>query len=300
LLRPEQPCVLTVVRVLCCAAGLVLTPTVGHAQEQRARWNAPQAPFRIFGNAYYVGPHGVSSVLITSDAGHVLIDAALPESVPGIVASIRGLGFRIEDIKLILNSHVHFDHAGGIAGLRRLSGARVAATAPSARVLERGRSGPDDPQYGVIPDIARVKNVQVIADGETLRVGPLALTAHTTGGHTPGGTSWTWKSCQGERCLDMVYADSLTAVSAEGFAFTRSREYPGVLTDFEKSFSTLSAVACDVLITTHPEASDLWDRLARRDQGAEDALVDPAACRRYVDSARTGLRVRVDTEGRQQ
>jgi metallo-beta-lactamase class B len=269
---------------------------VGRAQDQRARWNAPQAPFRIFGNAYYVGPHGVSAILITSDAGHVLIDGSLPESVPGIVAGIRSLGFRPEDIKLILNSHVHFDHAGGIAELQRLSGARVAATRPSARVLERGRSGPDDPQYGVIPDIARVKNVQVIADGETLRVGPLALTAHATGGHTPGGTSWTWKSCQGDRCLDIVYADSLTAVSAEGFKFTRSTEYPGALRDFDMSFSRLSAVACDVLVTTHPEASDLWDRLARRDGGAADALVDPAACRRYADSARARLRARVETE----
>jgi metallo-beta-lactamase class B len=96
-------------------------------------WNTPQTPFRVYGNTYYVGPHGLSSILVTSDAGHVLIDGAIPESVPQIVANIRSLGFRIEDVKLILNSHVHFDHAGGIAELQRLSGARVVASKSSAQ-----------------------------------------------------------------------------------------------------------------------------------------------------------------------
>jgi metallo-beta-lactamase class B len=283
-------------RLLFGLSALLIAATARPADDQRAQWNAPQEPFRIFGNAYYVGPHGLSSILVTSDTGHVLIDGALPESVEGIVMSVRRLGFRVEDIKLILNSHVHFDHAGGIAELRRLSGARVAATRSSARVLETGRSGPDDPQFGALADIARVPDVQIVADGETLRVGSLALTAHATGGHTPGGTSWTWQSCHEDRCLDLVYADSLTAVSADGFAFTKTREYPAVLRDFERSFSILSEVPCDILVTAHPEASDLWGRLRKRDQGASDALVDRAACRQYADAARARLRARVERE----
>lgn len=284
-------------RVLIGMALAMCMTWAGEAQDVRATWRTPQEPFRIYGNVYYVGPRGLSVILVASDEGHVLLDGALPESVPGIVASIRALGFRLEDIRLILNSHVHFDHAGGIGELQRLSGATVAATEPSARVFEQGRSGPDDPQYGVLPEIARVARVQRVTDGETLRVGPLALTAHATGGHTPGGTSWTWRSCQDGRCLDMVYADSLTAVSADGFQFTNNRQYPDALRDFDKSFETLSAVRCDILLTPHPEASDLWGRIATREKSADaSALADVAACRRYVDGARTRVRARVDAE----
>src|SRR5690242_14724323 len=191
-----------------------------------AEWNAPQRPFRIYGNTYYVGTHGLSAILLTSKDGDVLIDADLPESAPIIIANIRALGFRVEDIKLILNSHAHFDHAGGIAALQRAFGARVAASPWSARVLERGASIPGDPQYGVLSSYSPVPHVQVIADGETLYVGPLALTAHFTPGHTPGGTTWTWRSCDGNRCLDLMYADSQTPVSADGFSFTHSDTYP--------------------------------------------------------------------------
>ncbi len=117
-------------------------------------WNVTQEPFRVYGGTYYVGVRGLSSILITSPEGHVLIDGALPESAPKIAAGIRALGFRVEDIELIVNSHAHFDHAGGIAELQRLSGAKVAATGWSARVLRTGRSAPGDPQVrcaGAVP-----------------------------------------------------------------------------------------------------------------------------------------------------
>jgi metallo-beta-lactamase class B len=265
-----------------------------------AAWNATQAPFRIYGSTYYVGVRGLSSILITSDRGHILIDGDLPESVPKIAASIRALGFRVEDVKLILNSHVHFDHAGGIAGLQRLSGAEVAAGAASAKVLKSGRPGPDDPQFGGLPAIPRVNRVQVIKDGETLRIGPLEVTAHLTPGHTAGGTSWSWKSCEEARCLHIAYVDSLTPVSSDTFLFTRNATYPNVLEDFEQSFATVSALPCDILLTPHPEASDLWSRLERREHGDADALVDAAACRHLADAARERLRERVVKESSEQ
>src|SRR5690349_5792661 len=134
-------------------------------------WSVAQRPFRIFGNTYYVGTHGLASILVTSTRGHILIDGALPASAPQILANIRALGFRVDDVRLILNSHAHFDHAGGIAALQRASGARVAASPWSARVLERGASLPDDPQYGVAFSYPPVHNVRVIADGETLHIG---------------------------------------------------------------------------------------------------------------------------------
>jgi metallo-beta-lactamase class B len=165
-------------------------------------WNKPHPAFQIYGNTYYVGTDGLSSVLITSAAGHVLIDGALPESASRIVANIRSLGFRIEDVKLIVNSHVHFDHAGGIAELQKLSGARVAASQWTADVMKKGAVPRDDPQFGTIVPIARVARVETFKDGDTLTAGALKVTAHFTPGHTPGGTSFAWQSCENGRCLN--------------------------------------------------------------------------------------------------
>ncbi|MGH7586586.1 MAG: subclass B3 metallo-beta-lactamase [Gemmatimonadales bacterium] len=264
-----------------------------------AEWNGPQRPFLLYGNPYYVGTHGLSAVPVTSSAGHVLIDGALPESAPSIVAHIQALGFRIEDVKLILNSHPHYDHAGGIAALQRASGARVAASPGSALVLARGASGSDDPRYGILATFPPVSEVTVLADGEIVRVGSLALTAHFTPRHTPGGTSWSWQECEDGQCLDLVYADSQAPVSADGFAFTRSRTYPPALTDFERGHAVLEQLPCDVLITPHPGASQLWERRAARDHGRPAALVAPEACRRYVTRAGEQLAERVAAEAAQ-
>src|SRR5215831_13201383 len=261
-----------------------------------AEWNAPQTPFRIYGNTYYVGPHGLSSILITSPVGHVLIDGGLPQSVTQIGANIRSLGFRVEDIKLIVNSHVHFDHAGGIAELQHLSGARVAASKWTADVMRRGAVPHDDPQFGVIFPIARVAQVTTVKDAEVLHAGSIAITAHFTPGHTKGGTSWTWRSCENGQCLNMVYADSLTPVSSDDFLFTRSKEYPNALADFERSYSFLESTPCDILITPHPDFSKLWQRLEQRHSNP-NALIDPAACRTLAGTSRQDLKSRLAEEG---
>ena len=261
------------------------------------QWNRPQKPFRIWGNTFYVGPHGLSSILITSDHGHVLIDGALPESAKQIAANIQSLGFRIADVKLILNSHVHFDHAGGIAELQRMSGARVEASEWSAKVLSNGGIGKGDPQFAGGTPIPPVANVQRFRDGEQIRVGEIVITAHLTPGHTPGGTTWTWKSCEGAACRNMVYADSLAPISSDGFRFSSSSDYPHALPEFEKSFTFLETVPCDILITTHPEASSLWDRLQSRDKGlTPDPLVNLSACRELARQARASLRDRLAEE----
>jgi metallo-beta-lactamase class B len=262
-----------------------------------AEWNIPQRPFRLYGNTYFVGTHGLSAILIVSPNGDVLIDGGLPESAPIIIANVRALGYRIEDVKLILNSHAHFDHAGGLAELQRASGATVAASPWSARVLSSGTTGRGDPQYGILASFPPAHDVKVIADGDTLRVGPIAMTAHFTPGHTPGGTSWSWRSCDGERCLDFVYADSQTPVSADDFFFTRSTTYPSAIADFDRGFTALERLRCDVLLTPHPDASSLWERVAARDSGrAQPALEDPAACKRFVANAREQLAQRIAKE----
>jgi metallo-beta-lactamase class B len=262
-----------------------------------ATWNAPQAPFRIYGNTYYVGPRGLSSILITSDAGHVLIDGGLAESAGQIAANIRQLGFRLEDVKLIVNSHVHFDHAGGIAELQRLSGAQVVASKWSAEVMTKAGIGRDDPQYGAIPPIALIKRVEVLSDGQAFNIGPIMITAHLTPGHTPGGTSWTWQSCEAAKCENFVFADSLTPVSADGFEFSRD---PTAVQNFQKSFSFLRSITCDILLTTHPEASDFWERVDARTKGTKpDPMVDATACRNLADRAEEALRKRIASEAAQ-
>ena len=262
-----------------------------------AEWNTPQEPFRIYGNTYYVGPHGISAILITSPQGHILIDGAISESAPQIAAHIRALGFRLEDVKFILSTHVHFDHAGGIAELQRMTGATVMASPSSAALLEKGGVDPADPQFGELLPVAKVAHVKALREGETVHVGPLALTSHPTPGHTPGGTSWTWTSCEGDRCYNMVYADSVSAISADNFKFTHNTTYPNVLQDFEKSFAFLETTPCDVLLTAHPEVADLWDKMEKRKAGVTpDPMVDPGACKQLAQDARHQLDLRIAKE----
>ena len=251
-----------------------------------AGWNTAQEPLRVFGNTYYVGVAGLGAVLIASDKGLILLDGALPQSAPLIDANIRRLGFRTEDVRLIVNSHAHFDHAGGIAALQRASGAIVAASASGARAIERGEPPADDPQYAFGKEtngFPPVKRVKVVSDGETLRVGNVAITAHLTPGHTPGSTTWTWRSCEGARCLAIVYADSLNPVSAPAFRFTGDAAHPSIAASLRKSISTVGSLPCDILLAVHPDFAGMDEKLRRRRASpGSEPFVDPAACRTYA------------------
>lgn len=262
-------------------------------------WNAPQDPFRVFGNTYSVGTAGLGAVLVTSSAGHVLLDGGLPQSAARIDAAVRRLGFRTEDVRLILNSHAHYDHAGGLAALRRRSGATVAASAPGARAIEKGEPTPDDPQYAFGREangFPAVASVRVVADGETLRVGDVAVTARLTPGHTPGATTWTWRSCEKDTCLDIVYADSLNAVSAPGFRFTGDA-HPSLVPSFERSIDVVAKLPCDILLAVHPGFSRMYEALRRRGASASaEPVTDPGACRAYAADARLRLERRVIEE----
>jgi len=258
-----------------------------------AKWTEPAPPLKIHGNTWFVGTCGLSSILVTSKEGHVLIDGDVEEAAPLIEANIRKLGFRVEDVRIILNSHEHFDHAGGIAKLQHDSHATVVAREPAATALEHGHAGRGDPQFQSGKSFAPIANVRRIADGETVTVGPIALTAHATPGHTSGSTTWTWKSCEGERCLDIVYADSLTAISDDTFRYSDDTAHPGVLDAFRHSIATVAELPCDLLVTPHPDVSDLWNRLGAH---AGAPLIDADACRRYAAKANENLDKRIAKE----
>lgn len=261
-------------------------------------WNAPQEPFAVFGDTYYVGTRGLSAVLITSPQGHILIDGGSPESAPLIARHIQQLGFKLDDIKLILNSHEHFDHAGGISALQRLTGAAVLSSVRGEQVLRTGKPSKGDPQYADLPAMAPVANTRSVADGEVVRLGPLAVTARYTPGHTQGGVSWTWRASENGRAAAMVYADSLNAFTAGTFRYSGDPAYPTALADIKKSIATVAAFDCDILISAHPEVGDLWLRQARQAAAGNVAFIDPQACRQYAARAEVRLSKTLAAEGK--
>ena len=276
------------------AAGAGRKPVTEFQCSNCTAWNQPQKPFKIYGNTYYVGTAELSALLVTGPKGHVLLDGALPQSAPLIEASIRQLGFRMRDVKLILNSHEHFDHAGGMAALQRASGATVAASAAGAKVLRDGVIGKDDPQYDPAEDprVDSVAFVTEVADGEVLTVGTTAMKAHMTPAHSPGGTTWTWTSCEKGRCLDMVYADSLTAVSADGYRFTAS---PDRTEAFKAVIDKVGALKCDIIVSTHPGFTNTMEKQAAR-TAASNPFIDPDGCKRYASASRARLDKRIAEE----
>lgn len=256
-----------------------------------AGWNEPATPRRLYGNTWYVGTCGISALLVTGKHGHVLVDAGTAESAPLVEANIRALGFRLRDLRVIVQSHVHHDHAGGLAQLQRDTGAPVYARPVAAKALRAGRPSGDDPQSSssAFPKVARVRELR---DGEVVRVGDLALASHATPGHTPGGTSWTWRSCERGRCLDVAFVDSLTAISDDGFRYSDA-SHPARVNDFRTGIARVAALPCDVLVTTHPSASQLWSRLG---PDASAPLADRGACVALAEAATRRLDERLAEE----
>ena len=220
-------------------------------------WDKPARPTRILGNTWYVGTCGISAILIADPAGHVLIDSGTAKGGELILANIRKIGADPADIRYLLYSHEHFDHVGGHAVIARATGAQIIATARARAVFETGEVSAEDPQADAgHPAMAPVAVDRIIADGETLTLGDIAITAHTTPGHTPGALSWTWMACSSPEeppvCRRLAYVDSLSPVSADSYRFS---DHPEVVAAFRASFAKVAQLPCDELYTPHPSAS---------------------------------------------
>jgi metallo-beta-lactamase class B len=249
-------------------------PAFAAACKDWDEWDKPAPPVRIHANTYLVGTCGISAILITGDAGDILIDGG-PENAADLIArNIRLLGFRLRDVKILLHSHEHGDHAGGLARLQQLTGARLYASPAAAKVLSSGVAGAGDPQAGINSPFPPARVDRTVEDGEVVRLGDLTLTAVATPGHTPGALSWHWGACDGGVCRQIVYADSLTPVSRDDYRFS---DHPEYLAAFRASLKKVAALDCDILLTPHPSASDMVKRLAK---GVP--LLDPDACRDYA------------------
>jgi metallo-beta-lactamase class B len=251
-------------------------------------WDKPAPPVGIFANTSLVGTCGISAILITDPNGDILIDGCTEKDAGLIAANVERLGFRLTDIKYLLHSHEHFDHVGGLARLEQMTGAQVIASPAAAAVLASGAASTDDPQSGMNPPFPAVRVDRVVSDGEQVRLGNIVLTAVTTPGHTPGALSWRWGSCTGGICRQFVYADSLSPVSRDDYRFS---DHPAYLAAYRASIAKIGALDCDILLTPHPSASHMIDRLAGR-----APLDDPNACRDYAASLTKQLDERLAKE----
>jgi metallo-beta-lactamase class B len=254
----------------------------------------PADPFRIAGNLYYVGANDVTSFLITGPDGHVLIDGGYPGTAPMIMASIAKLGFKITDVKVLLNSHAHFDHAGGLAELQKASGAKLWVSEGDADAVADGGAG--DPAAGIfrlITYFVRYPAPRVdhrFRDGAKLRVGPTELTAHVTAGHTRGCTSWSFPVRDGDRELLVVHICSLTLMGNQ--SLVEPETYPGIRADWERSFKTLRSLPADIWLASHAREFGRWRKFTERANARNpaDPFIDRAGYLSAIDRAEESFR----------
>jgi metallo-beta-lactamase class B len=238
-------------------------------------WERAAPPYRIHGNSWYVGTCGITAILITGAEGHILIDGGTRTGGPRIAASIAALGFDLHDVKLLLHSHEHFDHVGGLAWVQAQSGATVIASRGAAAALRTGMTQPGDPQFGLHDPFDPVVVGREVHDGDVVTLGDLALTALETPGHTPGGLTWTWRSCEGEDCTQIVYLESLGPISGPEYRFS---DHPEYVARFRAAIARVAGLPCDIALTPHPGASEMPARMA-----TPSGLIGPDECRLYAE-----------------
>lgn len=248
---------------------------------EEASWNQPVMPFKIIGNLYYVGASDITSYLIATPKGLILLDSGFAETVPQVEANIKTLGFKLSDVKVLLNSHAHFDHAGGLAELKRVTHATLEVSAADAALMARGGLG--DPGYGDKFHYEPVQADRILKDRDKVELGGVTMTARLTPGHTPGCTTWTMQVMDGGKPYDVVF---LCSATAPGYKLVDNLAYPDIAADFTRSFATWKSLPCDVFLGAHGRYYDLQGKIARMQKHEPgNPFVDPAGYRAYLDQA---------------
>ncbi|MGK2857054.1 MAG: subclass B3 metallo-beta-lactamase [Thermoanaerobaculia bacterium] len=263
---------------------LALLATPAAAMDIPSSWTAPVEPFRVVGNIYYVGTAELSSWLIVTPDGYILLDAPLEENVPLILGNIEKLGFDPKKIRILLNSHAHLDHAGGLAAIKAKTGARLYMSKADAELAARGGRGDfafgDDAAYPPVTADVILQDGQGVTLGGAAPVGT-TLVAHLTPGHTKGNTTWTTRVRDGDRELVVIFAPSL---SAPGYKLVRNTAYPEIVDDYRSTFERLARVEADVFLATHGSFFDLVRKAAARRAGDEaNPFVAPGEYRAFVE-----------------
>jgi metallo-beta-lactamase class B len=267
---------------------LLLAALLAQADPTSRSWNQPVEPFRVIGNVHYVGANEITSFLITTPEGHILLDGGFVETAPQILANIRKLGFRPEDVKVLLNSQAHYDHAGGFAELKRATGASLQVMEGDAEQVARGGRG--DFAFGDKFLFPPVKPDRVLHRGDGVFLGGTSMKAVLTAGHTRGCTTWTMTATEGARRYSVVFVCSTTA---PGYDLAHNTAYPNIINDFRESFRTLAALPCDVFLASHGSFFHLREKTERFRRGDSLAFVDPEGYRKFVSGTRDEFEAQV-------
>jgi metallo-beta-lactamase class B len=265
---------------------VALIPLAGAAKAQtpkdliaalKVKWNTPTEPFKMIGNVYYVGTDGLASYLITSPQGHILVDTVMPESTSLIKANIEKLGFKITDIKYLLNTHAHIDHTGGFAEMKQASGGQLVAGEADKPLLEGGYypGAQEDTALAFPP----VKVDRTVREGDTVTIGDVTLTARETPGHSPGCTSWEFSVKDGDATRSaLIFCSGTVALNR----LVTNPTHPGIVTDYRKTFARAKDMKVDVLLAPHPEMYKMAEKRARLAEGGPNPFVNPGEFNAYA------------------
>jgi len=272
--------------LLLAALALLAIPGRAALSPDKLAEKQPVAPFKIIGNIYYVGASDLTSktsdvtpYLIATSQGLILLDSGLTEDVPTLAANIAALGFKPGDIKVLLNSHAHFDHAGGLAALKRMTHASLAASAADAALMADGGKG--DFFFGDSLAYEPVRADRILKDGDQVRLGGTVMTAHLTPGHTRGCTTWSMQVMEDGKPHDVVFLCSVSVPA--GYRLVDNAQYPGIASDYARSFVLLRSLPCDVFLGAHGSYYGLADKLARmRRHEPGNPFIDPQGYRDFL------------------
>ena len=262
-------------------------------------WTAPQKPFRIAGNLYYVGSRDLAAYLVVTPAGNILINANLESSPPQIRASVEGLGFGWKDTRILLNSQAHFDHAAGNAEVVRETGAKLMVMDGDVKAMETG----DAHDFGGsgLGRFPPVHVARVLHDGDTVRLGGTVLTAHKTAGHTRGCTTWTMQAMDEGRMRNIVIVGGFAALDSYRLIDTPKQpaSYPGILRDFEHGFAVERSLSCDIFLGAHGSYFGMHEKLARIPKEGPSVWIDPKGYQQAIAAAEKSIAAKVATERQQ-
>ena len=260
----------------------------GASAQDNPDWTTPHAPFRVIGNVYYVGSKDLASYLITTSEGLILINSSLPSSVPLIRKNVETLGFHLKDVKILLISHAHWDHAAGSAEIKRLTGAKYMVMDADVPVVESG--GKTDFQYGgsASSHFPPAKVDRLLHDGDEVKLGGVVLVAYKTPGHTKGCTTWTMKVRENAKAYNIVIVGSPNV--NPGYKLVGNPEYPTIAQDYEQTFQTLKSLPCDVFLGAHGGYFGMEAKFVRMKAGGANPFVDPEGYRSYVEEREKAFR----------
>ncbi len=278
-------------RVVCACLAAVAACAAVAAQGQD---NLPADPYRIAGNLYFVGASDISSYLITTPAGHVVIDAGYEATVPIIEKNIRTLGFKVEEVRILLNTQAHYDHAAGFAQLKKDTGAQLMVSGPDADVIERG--GVRDFSFGDKYPFPPAKVDRRLKDGDTVTLGKLTLHAHVTPGHTRGCTTWAFDVTEHDRALHVVEMCGLTVLDTT--KLVGNPLYPEIVSDYEKTIAAMRRIPVDIFLGAHPSYYGGAEKAAKlkANPTGPNPFIDPDGYQRYIDTGEQRFRAALAKE----